>query len=190
MAWWESFSWPVSAPPEATPWLAGVFDLDLAADLPSVELAWAEFEGGGSARLDLPSHHAQPHRWNELDGWLVNVPAAARAWAVAEHDGALLLASHEHLMPRIAGTEFPGSPDTCIALHVAWDPLGKALAALARRAAELELLPEMNEDDVKARMVPVFEAIQAWGVLELQIVASGSGLQGTGFLARPLEGPT
>lgn len=182
-------AWPAYCPLDLTAfsageWAFGLESVDLNPDVPVIETRWAARPGDYPAPTGWPPAGAREHRWNDQSGWIIPVPGAARAWALAERDGIWLLSSSEaDMAARLA--EAPVEPEIGLgAFRLHWSPAAAIAISAIRRAARDGLVSGMDEDYLEGVLIPRIQSFAGWGTLQFQLRDDAGAITGEGTLAR------
>lgn len=185
--WWSGYCPIALAQAPVGEWAGALMQVDLQQDVPVVESVWAGWPTDPVALAGLAPAIRQPHRWDDVNGWLYPLAGDARTWAQADREGAAYLSSHEHLMPPLLATARREPEAGVAALNLRWKPFAALLRDGLIRAAADGLLPGRSEDDVKADWVPMIDAFADWGTLQLHAGAEGGVILGEGWIALGAE---
>jgi hypothetical protein len=110
-----------------------------------------------------------PAEWNAQPGtrcpWLGEKLTAC----LCSYDRDWLFATNEPAMDRLAGhVREGGALEADAALRVNWRKAGKCVETVLRKAAEYELIPRMNANDVDQRWMPYIRTLSRLGTLRLE----------------------
>lgn len=143
-----------------------------------------------SAQPDEPPYDiAVPYEWAGNEGWIIPWMGEELALCLGSCQPDWFVTTQEPLMSRLAGGLGEGEAvDADAVVRVDWKKLGDCAQALARRAAELELIPRMDVRDVERKVLPVFRAIGRNGDLLIQVERQGKRAAFHGCLAAKREG--
>jgi len=170
--------WRVGALPEGwdvgiEEWSVALTGLDTQESLPVPEAALI-LSGlpGPAARHPLEplflGGPVLPMAWNGEPGVLVPWWGEKLSWCLGRSGAHWLLTTQEPLMASLAeslreGPEVPAD----LALRVNWREVSRAAQALLPRAADLELIPRANSEDIRRDWMPVVDAVSDMGRCEV-----------------------
>ncbi len=158
-----------------------LYDVDISEITPVPECAAAlrdrEAPGGTHPLAPLlTGDHPIPYAWNAHPGQILPVFGEKCSLCLAGDEGYWLVTTQEPLMGRLLGHLSPRpAPANTFALRLNCKKAGGLASNVLRRAAALELIPEMDPRDLEREWLPAVHVISQLG--RLSVDASSDGKQ-------------
>lgn len=134
-----------------------------------------------------------PYEWQGQPGVYIPLLGEQCSLCLGQYGRDWIATSDEPEMAALAGALSPGpveAADVDLTIRVSWDKTAAVVKSLVFRAAQLELIPGVNGDDVQQNLPPVMDALSHLGTMELDGRAGDGWLAFEGALFQPakLEG--
>jgi hypothetical protein len=187
---WDDFRWRLprdwSQPDDAVQF--ALVSVDTRDVIPVPELGALVRSSRGFEPL-VPPKGALPYQWGVTAGWMAPWLGETVSLYAAGSDRVRAFANQERTMAALLDAPLPGRIASYDArLRLDFGQFADFAKSVTLTAAEQELLPAYSRDDVQLDLFPLFTALGALGVLELEGRQVGAQLEFNGRFTPPIDG--
>jgi hypothetical protein len=132
----------------------------------------------------VPSDQTIPLEWDGQPGVLLPWLTEKLTLCLAQDNGYWVAATQEPLMASLVGKLKPETAVTAdMVVRMDWAGFARKTQSLLMKAAENELVPFMNKEDVADKFNPLFDVAAQFGALRIEAAAADARVEFRGFLA-------